>query len=192
VIVLFHAIGLALELYKTSPGVAAWSYPDPGMFRVGTVPLYSGFMYAAVGSYIAQAWKIFRLTLVQPPPYAVSVVLCAAIYLNFFTNEIMYDVRWLLAAAVAIVYRRTWVEFTVIDKVRRMPLVASFVLIAFFIWIAENIGTYYGAWLYPSQEGAWSIVSLKLISSWALLVILSFVIVAYLKHVKASRTERTV
>ena len=33
---------------------------------IGTVPLFSGFMYAAVGSYIAQAWRILKLELENP------------------------------------------------------------------------------------------------------------------------------
>lgn len=186
-IVLFHAVGFALETFKTNPAIGSWTYPEPGIFRIGTVPLYSGFMYAAVGSYISQAWKVMRLRLVDPPPYAWSVALCVAIYANFFLNHWVYDVRWLIAAAVLVLYRRTWVTFVVTDVRRRMPLSLSFVLIAFFVWIAENIGTYNGAWLYPSQVHAWSVVSLHKVSSWSLLVILSFVIVAYLKHVKAER-----
>lgn len=184
VILLFHLIGLALELYKTHPSIGSWTYPEPGMFRVGTVPLYSGFMYAAIGSYIAQSWKIMKLELVHAPPYPWSVALCVAIYLNFFTNHWVYDVRWFLAAAVVVFYRRTWVTFVVTGPRRRMPLALSFVLIAFFVWIAENVGTFYGAWLYPSQAHAWSVVSLHKVSSWSLLVIFSFVIVAWLKHEK--------
>ena len=184
VILLFHLIGLVLESYKTHPAIGSWTYPEPGMFRIGTVPLYSGFMYAAVGSYIAQSWKIMKLELVHAPSYRWSVVLCVAIYLNFFTNHWVYDVRWFLAAAVVIFYRRTWVTFVVTDARRRMPLALSFVLIAFFVWIAENIGTFYGAWRYPSQAHAWSAVSLHKVSSWSLLVIFSFVIVAWLKHEK--------
>src|SRR3712207_8122890 len=49
----FHLVGLALELYKVRQG--SWSYPDTGLATVGGVPLYSGFMYAAVGSYVCQA-----------------------------------------------------------------------------------------------------------------------------------------
>ncbi|MBW9235086.1 DUF817 domain-containing protein [Leptospira santarosai] len=28
----------------------------------------------------------------------------------------------------------------------------------FFIWIAENIATFFGAWEYPNQVDAWSLV----------------------------------
>ena len=55
----FHLVGLALELFKVRQG--SWSYPDTGHASIGGVPLYSGFMYAAVGSYVCQAWRRFHL-----------------------------------------------------------------------------------------------------------------------------------
>ncbi len=64
--------------------------------------------------------------------------------------------------------------------------IAAFVLIGFFIWIAENIATFFGAWKYPNQAEAWSLVHLGKVSSWVLLVIVSFLIVAMLKRVKGS------
>jgi uncharacterized membrane protein YoaT (DUF817 family) len=184
VIFLFHLIGLALEAYKTNPAIGSWSYPEPAFFKIGTVPLYSGFMYAAVGSYIAQAWRIFDLELVNAPRYLWSVVLGAAVYLNFFTNHFVPDARLVLIPAVFLWFARTDVTFVVTRKRRTMPLALSFCLIAFFIWIAENISTFYGAWKYPSQIHAWTAVSTDKITSWFLLVIISFIIVAYLKHYK--------
>lgn len=47
---MFHLIGLVLELFKTHPAIGSWSYPEFGYTKLGTVPLYSGFMYAAVAS----------------------------------------------------------------------------------------------------------------------------------------------
>src|SRR3954471_21945397 len=55
----FHLVGLALELFKVHQG--SWSYPDTGHAAIGGVPLYSGFMYAAVGSYVCQAWRRLHL-----------------------------------------------------------------------------------------------------------------------------------
>ncbi|WP_209124011.1 DUF817 family protein [Alkalihalobacillus sp. BA299] len=72
----------------------------------------------------------------------------------------------------------------------RMPLALSFVLIGFFIWIAENIATFFGAWEYPNQTDAWSPVHLGKVSSWLLLVIVSFLIVATLKQVKGKNSIR--
>jgi uncharacterized membrane protein YoaT (DUF817 family) len=66
-----------------------------------------------------------------------------------------------------------------------MPLVLAFALIGFFIWVAENISTFLGAWRYPNQIGAWALVHIGKWSSWSLLTIMSFIIVVELKHIKA-------
>jgi uncharacterized membrane protein YoaT (DUF817 family) len=184
VICLFHVIGLVLELYKTNPAIGSWSYPETAFFKLGTVPLYSGFMYAAIGSYISQSWKIMKLELTHYTNYAASVVLCVLIYLNFFTNHFWYDVRWFLIVLVMIFFWRSHVLFTVTNKRRSLPLVLSFGLIAFFIWIAENISTYLGAWQYPDQVHVWHVVSTNKVTSWFLMVIISFILVAWLKHFK--------
>lgn len=184
VIFMFHIIGLILELYKTSPGIGSWSYPEGGVLKIATVPLYSGFMYAAIGSYISQSWKIMKLELTNYSRYKMSVVLCFLIYLNFFTNHYIYDFRIFLLIAVFIFFWKTRVYFTVITVRRWMPMNVAFLLIAFFIWIAENISTYWGAWQYPNQIHTWNIVSTSKITSWFLLVIISFILVAYLKHFK--------
>lgn len=189
-IVLFHVIGFALEAYKTNPAIGSWTYPEPGYLKLLGVPLYSGFMYAAIGSYIAHAWKILRLRMDHAPPYGPSVALCVAIYANFFTNHFVYDVRLFLIAAVFALYFRTGIRFTPRQREYRMPLAIGLVLTAAFVWIAENIGTFYGAWQYPSQVHAWEAVSVHKITSWFLMVIISFIIVAYLKHVKAGRTKQ--
>ncbi len=71
-----------------------------------------------------------------------------------------------------------------------MPLNLGFALTAFFIWIAENISTFLGAWQYPNQVHVWNAVSTDKITSWFLLVIVSFTIVAYLKHYKETRVPQ--
>src|SRR4051812_1455801 len=65
VIFVFHLVGLALELFKVRQG--SWSYPDTGHASLGGVPLYSGFMYAAVGSYGSQARRRFDLPITRAP-----------------------------------------------------------------------------------------------------------------------------
>jgi uncharacterized membrane protein YoaT (DUF817 family) len=52
VILVFHIIGTIMEIFKTQHG--SWNYPEAGLIRIGNVPLFSGFMYASVGSYIAR------------------------------------------------------------------------------------------------------------------------------------------
>ena len=184
VIFLFHIIGLVLELYKTSPSIGSWSYPESGFLKIATVPLYSGFMYAAVGSYISQAWKIFKLELTNYSNYLLSVLLCFLIYLNFFTHHFIYDFRVFLIIGVFALFWKVRVYFTIISIPRSMTLNVGFLLIAFFVWVAENISTYLGAWKYPDQIHTWESVSLGKITSWFLMVIISFIIVAYLKHFK--------
>src|SRR3954465_11998263 len=110
VIVVFHLVGLALELFKVRQG--SWSYPATGHVSVGGVPLYSGFMYAAVGSYVCQAWRRFHLRITGYRPAATAVV-AGLVYLNFFTSSVTSDVRLPLAVALLVVTRRTWVHFTV-------------------------------------------------------------------------------
>jgi uncharacterized membrane protein YoaT (DUF817 family) len=183
VLSLFHLIGMGLELFKTSHSVRSWSYPEQAFFHVRTVPLYSGFMYASVASYIMQAWRRFDIKLSHFPDFKLAVGVSVAIYANFFTNHYMVDVRWPLAAAVIILFWRTRVHFTVVRKERVMPVVFSFLLIGFFIWVAENIATFFGAWVYPHQAQQWAIVGPSKISSWMLLVIISFIIVAALKEI---------
>jgi len=183
-IFLFHLIGTLLEVFKTNPAIGSWSYPEAAIFKIATVPLFAGFMYASVGSYIAQAWRILKLELEEPPNYPAMLVLGVLIYLNFFTNHFIPDLRILLIPAVFLLFARTQVFFTVTERRRSMPLALGFCLIAFFLWVAENLSTFWGAWQYPDQVHVWNVVSTNKITSWFLMVIISFIIVAYLKHYK--------
>lgn len=187
VITCFHLIGLALEIFKTHMG--SWAYPEEGFFKIGGVPLYSGFMYASVASYLCQAWRRLDVGLVKWPPAWAVVPLAAAIYLNFFTHHYWIDMRWWLSALVLLVFWRSWVVYHVNGIRYRMPISFSFVLIGFFIWVAENIATFFGAWKYPNQSETWHLVGLGKLSSWLLLVIVSFLIVATLKRVKQQKDK---
>jgi uncharacterized membrane protein YoaT (DUF817 family) len=182
---LFHAVGFALEAFKVSGSIQSWSYPDFGYTKLFGVPLFSGFMYAAIGSYIVQAWRLLDLRVRHHPPYWMASLIAILTYVNFFTHHYIGDYRWYLAACALGLYSRTTVVFRPLDRDRRMPLMLGFVLTGFFIWMAENIGTFWGVWRYPNQLGAWSAVHISKWSSWSLLVIMTFTIVASLKHVKA-------
>ncbi len=188
-ILLFHIIGLVLEIYKTHPSIGSWSYPEDGYLKVFNVPLYSGFMYAAVGSYIAQAWKVLKVRLTYNPSYIATIILCFFIYLNFFTNHFIKDFRLWLIVAVFALYFKTKIYFTPRQREYRMPMVLGFMLISFFIWIAENLATLGGAWKYPTQVHEWHVVSFHKITSWFLLVIICFIIVSFLKHVKEGKKK---
>jgi uncharacterized membrane protein YoaT (DUF817 family) len=180
----FHLIGFALEVFKTSGSIQSWSYPDFAYTKLFGVPLFSGFMYAAVGSYVIQAWRLFDLRVRHHPPYWMAGLMALAIYANFFTHHYIGDYRWYIAACTLGLYARTTVIFRPYDQDRKMPLLLAFILIGFFIWLAENISTFFGVWRYPNQIGAWSTVHIGKWSSWCLLVIMTFTIVANLKHIK--------
>lgn len=180
----FHVVGFALEVFKTSGSIQSWSYPDFAYTKLFGVPLFSGFMYAAVGSYVIQAWRLFDLRVRHHPSYWMAGLTALAIYANFFTHHYIGDYRWYIAACTLGLYARTTVIFRPYDQDRKMPLLLAFVLIGFFIWLAENINTFFGVWLYPNQIGAWSTVHIGKWSSWCLLVIMTFTIVANLKHIK--------
>lgn len=135
---LFHAVGFALEVFKTSGGIQSWAYPDFAYTKVFGVPLFSGFMYAAVGSYIIQAWRLLDLRVKHHPPYWMAALVAALIYANFFTHHYITDYRWYLAACALGLYARATVIFKPFDRERSMPLYLAFVLIGFFVWLAEN------------------------------------------------------
>ena len=188
VILLFHIIGTVMEVFKTHVG--SWIYPEPSLIRIGGVPLFSGFMYAAVGSYIARVWRIFDLRFSDYPRSWTTYVLAALIYINFFTHHYIVDVRNVLFVLVGVLFWRTRVHFRVFRMRLWMPMIVGFLLVAVFIWFAENIATFSRAWLYPSQISAWKPVSLAKFGSWFLLMIISFVLVT-LVHRPTPQTNET-
>lgn len=177
VIVLFHATGTVMELFKTDVG--SWSYDGDGVLRIAGVPLFSGFMYAAVGSYMVRVHRLFDLGFTRYPRRWLTAILAAAIYANFFTHHYVFDLRWVLVVAVALLWWPTVMHFRVWRRTLRMPLLAAFGLVALFIWLAENIATWAGAWFYPDQVDGWQLVSPSKLVSWFLLMIISVVLVTW-------------
>lgn len=62
VILLFHILATGMELFKTNPEIGSWTYPglSGSLFVLATVPLFSGFLYSAVGSYISRAFTFLN------------------------------------------------------------------------------------------------------------------------------------
>ena len=178
VICAFHLIGLALEVFKVHTG--SWAYPDAGVVRVGGVPVFSGFMYASVGSYICQAFRRLDLHVGGFRWWPVSLLAVAA-YLNFFTHHVIVDLRWVIAAGFLIALWGSAVHFTVGGDRYWMPTTVAFILIGGFLWLAENLATALSAWRYPNQADGWHLVHAGKFGSWALLISLSFVLVAAVK-----------
>jgi len=165
VIFIFHILATIMELFKTSPGIKSWQYPGQrGIFMLGTVPLFTGFLYSSVGSYIARAWKIFKLHFKKLPKLKHLAILSGVIYLNFFTHHFIFDFRWFIFLATFILFRRSVVYFTMIKTPRSMPLLLGLSLISLFLYLAENIGTYMKVWLYPNQRTVWQRVAFMLLN----------------------------
>ena len=91
VIFVFHIVGTVMEIFKT--GVGSWLYPEDSLLRIAGVPLFSGFMYASVGSYLARVWRIFDFSFTRFPPIWLQAALAAAIYANFFSHHFLPDIR---------------------------------------------------------------------------------------------------
>lgn len=176
VILIYHVVGTVMEVFKTDVG--SWIYPEASIFHIGGVPLFSGFMYASIGSYIARSWRLFDFRFTRHPPLWSVEVLALAIYANFFGHHYVIDVRIALFAAAALLFGRTWIYYRIHYAYRRMPLLLGLFLVALFIWIAENLGTATRTWLYPHQMAGWSAVSLGKLGSWFLLLLISYALVA--------------
>jgi len=185
VILAYHVVGTAMEIFKTSAG--SWIYPEASFFRIAGVPLFTGFMYSCVGSYICRAWRLFHFEFTHHPPLWALVLLSLAIYVNFFTHHFMPDFRLLLFAAAGLLFARTRIYFLVWQKKRWMPLLLGLFLVSIFIWFAENIGTYTQTWIYPNQRNGWHPVSLAKLGSWFLLLVISYTLVALIKSESPER-----
>ena len=189
VIFAFHIVGTLMEVFKTHVG--SWIYPEPSVLRIADVPLFSGFMYACVGSYLARIWRIFDFSFDRWPPVWMQVALGVAAYLNFFTHHYTLDIRNVLFIAAALLYGACTVHYRPFHRRWKMPLLLGLLLVALFIWIAENAATYARAWSYPDQAEGWRVVSLAKLGSWFLLMQLSFAMVAAL-HGSRTATSSSV
>lgn len=188
VVVLFHVTGTVMEVFKTDVG--SWSYDAAGVLRIAGVPLFSGFMYAAVGSYLVRVHRLFDIRFTRYPPVWATAVLAAAIYANFFLHHIWWDARWVLLLGVVALWARTLMYARVWRSRLRLPLIAAFAGVAAVIYLAENIATWAGAWLYPNQMHGWEPVSPSKLSSWLLLMIISVVLVTLVYPPRAPRPVR--
>ncbi|WP_270727661.1 DUF817 domain-containing protein [Shimia sp. Alg240-R146] len=171
VILLFHLTGTAMEIFKVNAG--SWAYPGDGLIKLWNVPLYSGFMYASVGSFMARAIRLFDMRFTPYPPFWATMLLACAIYANFFAHHFLPDIRLALFAATVLLFLKTRIYFRIGANWYWMPLPLAAFLSSIFLWLAENIGTATKVWLYHGQSANdW--VSLAKMGSWYLLLYVSF------------------
>jgi len=183
IILVFHCVGTLMELFKTSVG--SWTYPESNLIRIGHVPLFSGFMYSSVGSYLARITRILDMRYTRYPDMRLTAILAVLIYINFFSHQYLPDARTLLFVFVAMIFGRTWVYYRPYRRFHRMPLLLGFCLVALFIWGAENIGTFAAIWIYPHQRNGWQLVSFSKYGAWLLLMIISFILVSFVHPPRA-------
>lgn len=177
VIALFHLMAMLMEIFLTHPQIASWQYPQPAVFKIITVPLFAGFMYSAVGSFFARALRIFAVSFTHLPRFSTMLILALCSYINFMSKFFIGDIRGLLFVCSVVLFWRTKIQFQWAKHQLQLPMLLLLVVLAFLIWIAENISTFYHIWLYPSQVDAWHMVGWGKLGSWYLLLLLSLVLV---------------
>ena len=177
VIALFHLMAMVMEVFLTHPQIASWQYPQPAVFKILTVPLFAGFMYSAVGSFFARSLRLYRVSFENLPNFANMLSLAVLSYINFMSKFFIPDYRNLLFIWSMIIFWKTKIHFEVQQYKLKLPMLPILVILAFIIWVAENISTFYKIWLYPSQVDAWHMVGWGKLGSWYLLLLLSLVLV---------------
>lgn len=184
VILLFHITGTIMEIFKLHAG--SWDYPGAGLIKIGGVPLFSGFMYASVGSFMARAIRLFDMRFAPYPPFAWTLIFASLIYLNFFAHHFIFDLRNGLFIGSIILFWRTKIWFT-IGREYWMPMPLAAFLSSFFLWVAENVGTATKVWVYTGQVHG-EMVSFAKMGSWYLLLYVSFVTVTLVMRDALSST----
>ena len=178
VIALYHVVGTVMEVFKTRVG--SWTYPEPSLFHIGGVPMFTGFMYGTVGSFIARSIRVCHMRFERYPPLWATIGLAALVHANFFSHHVLPDARIPLLLAALALYGRTTVWFRVDRVYRRMPFALSACLTAGFLWLAENVGVLTRTWVYPHAGPAVGLVfaPVSKFGAWLLLLIISFVCVS--------------
>jgi uncharacterized membrane protein YoaT (DUF817 family) len=176
IVLVFHLLATVMEVFKTSDAIGSWHYPGEAALKVGNVPLFAGFMYSAVGSYLVRSRRVLDLRFTRYPPLWATVLMAALVYVNFFTHHYVWDIRWPLLGFIGLLYGRSWVHFRLGHQNRRMPTLVGMFLVAVFIWIAENVATYARIWVYPEQTNGWQPVGVAKLLAWFLLIMMSFVL----------------
>ncbi len=117
VILVYHLVGTAMELFKTATG--SWIYPEPSLIRLGGVPLFSGFMYSCIGSYLCRVWRLFDFRFNNHPPRRWLIGLSMVIYLNFFLDHYGFDLRLVLFVVSALMIGPATVHFRGLARASR-------------------------------------------------------------------------
>lgn len=178
IIFIFHFLGMVLEIFKTSETINSWHYPEQATIKIFNVPLFTGFMYSSVGSYISRLWKKFNLNFENFPSLSLMFCLAVLSYINFFSHHYIFDFRYVLLVIIIYFYYKTKVSFIPFyRKTYKVNLLFFLGIIAILLWLIENISTAMNFWVYYNQTEKWQMVNFSIIISWFLLIHFSFVLV---------------
>ena len=97
-------------------------------------------------------------------------------YINFM-SKFLYPIFAIFYLPSVFYFWKTKLYFQLNEHKFKTPMLPVLLTLAFLIWIAENISTFYKIWLYPSQVEAWHMVGWGKLGSWYLLLLLSLVLV---------------
>jgi len=95
------------------------------------------------------------------------------------------DIRLALFAATVILFARTRVWFINTEHARWMPMPMAALLASAALWVAENVGTATGTWLYSGQLPG-KAVSFAKLGSWYLLLYVAFATVTVVSRTALS------
>ena len=167
VILLFHFIGSSMEWYKVARG--SWAYPEEAYFQLFNVPLFVGFMYGSVASYMVQMMRLSRKGALTLPHPVFLGVLALLICVNFVTNHYIIDFRAILFLLTLLLFYKTYIVITI-----PIPIIGVIFVASLALYMAENIGTVTATWAYKNQS-QFEFVALSKIGSWYLLLFVSFI-----------------
>ncbi len=182
VILIFHLIGLTMEIVEVRIN-GSWTYHADGTWlALFGIPLFTGFMYASMGSFASKAYDEMKMKIDNYPKNKYLYPYSLFVYLNFMTNNHIFDFRWILMATIILLIWKCKINFKLLDRIFWMPANIACGLTAFFILIVENIATYLRVWSYPNQIHGWKIVGFDKFTSWYLLFAVSFIVVYGVKN----------
>jgi uncharacterized membrane protein YoaT (DUF817 family) len=167
-----------MELFKTATGSRI--YLEPSLIRLGGVPLFSGFIYSCIGSYICRGLASVRFPLHRSSAVPLADSFKRGDLPQFLPRPLRLRPAARPVRRLRLLFCRATVWFRGWRVHRRMPLLLGLALVSLFIWLSENIGTFTRVWLYPSQSHGygWAMVSFAKLGSWFLLLIISYTLVS--------------
>ena len=112
-------------------------------------------------------------------------------YINFMSKFFIPDIRYGLFAWSVLIFWKTKIRFQLQQHQLQLPMLPILLLLAFIIWVAENISTFYQIWLYPSQVDTWHMVGWGKLGSWYLLLLLSLVLVMQILGIRDAQGRWT-